>query len=396
MIVKQILGTSVGKLIVALSSFAMVMLSTRYIGAEGVGQVSLILLGITLIHLVSDCVGGPAIVYLLSRHNIFHLIIPSVIWTAFCAVSGSFFLSTFHLIPDGYLIDLMCLSFFVAVNAINLNILLGKGRIKPLNIISTLQTIISLCVLFIEFVVLHHSSIRVYFYAYYAGVISSLILSTIFIVPYFKTKNEIIKTSVLRDLVKYSSVMQVSNIGQMLNYRLSYYFIEFFSGSAALGIFSVATQVAESVWIIGKSFATIHYTRVSNLGDNIESRQLTLLLMKMVGLITLFLLIVMVCLPGSVYDFLFGHGFSAVRSIVVFLTPGIFFTSLSMIISHYFSGIGLPVKSMTGSLIGLLITLILGIILIPLLGLEGAAIMTTVSYFVGLIYLLHAFLRHIK
>ena len=396
MIIRQIFGTSVGKLIATLSSFAMVVLSAHYIGAVGVGQISLILLGITLIHLVSNCVGGPAIVYLLPRHNIFHLVVPSVIWTAFCAVIGSLFISTFHLIPDGYLFDLMFLSFLVAVNAINLNILLSKERIKPFNIISTLQPIISLVVLFVEFVLLHHHSIRVYLFAYYAGVVASFLLSTLYVIPYFKVERKAIAPHVLRELVKYSPIMQVSTISQMLNYRLSYYLIEFFYGSAVLGIFSVATQVAESVWIIGRSFATIHYTRVSNQGDNMESRQLTHLLMKMVGLITIGLLIVMACLPGSVYDFLFGHGFSAVRPIVVILTPGILFTSMSMIISHYFSGIGRPIKSMIGSLSGLVVTLVVGILLVPWLGLEGAAITTTASYFVGFVYLLYALVKHVK
>lgn len=396
MIIRQILETSVGKLIATLSSFAMVVLSAHYIGADGVGQISLILLGVTLIHLVSNCVGGPAIVYLLPRHNIFHLVIPSVIWTAVCSLAGSFLISTFHLIHDGYEIDLMLLSFFVAVNAINLNVLLGKELIKPFNIISTLQTVISLLVLFVEFVLLDQHTIRAYLFAYYAGVITSLVLSTLFVMPYLEFAKETMNLNVLRDLVKYSPVMQVGTISQLLNYRLSYYFIELFYGTAALGIFSVATQVAESVWIIGRSFATILYARVSNQGDNTDSYDLTYVMLKLVSRITLFLLIVMACLPGSVYDFLFGHGFLVARPIVVILTPGIYFTSLSMIFSHYFSGIGLPVKSMIGSLLGLLVTLILGVFLIPLLGLRGAAITTTASYLVGLIYLFYAYIKHLK
>jgi O-antigen/teichoic acid export membrane protein len=396
MIFKQIIGTSIGKLIATLSSFAMVVLSAHYIGAEGVGKVSLVLLGITLIHLVSNCVGGPAIVYLLPRHKLIQLVVPSAIWTAICSFCGSFLLSFFNLIPKDHTLDLLFLSFLVAINSMNLNVLLGKERIKSFNFISTLQTVISLLVLFIEFVLLHHHSIHAYLLAYYTGVISSLLLSMLLIIPFLKFEKSIFQRDVLNDLVKYSPIMQISTFSQMLNYRLSYYFIEFFYGTAALGVFSVATQVAESVWIISRSFATIHYTHVSNQGDNTESRNLTHLLMKMVGLITMFLLIVMVLLPGGVYDFLFGHGFSFARSIVAILAPGMLFTGISMILSHYFSGIGLPVKSMIGSLIGLVITLLMGMFLISRLGLEGAAITTSTSYFVGLVYLIFAFKKHCK
>lgn len=393
MIFKQIFGTSVGKLITSLSSFAMVVLSAHYIGVKGVGEISLILLGVTLIHLVSNCVGGPALVYLLPRHQLIHLLLPSVIWTGLCSIGGSFLLSLLHLLPVGYTVDLLIISFLVAINSMNLNILLGMKRIKWFNIIGTLQVVITLLVLLIEFVWLHHISIRIYLFAYYIGLVTSLVMSTLMVLPYLKPVTLSFPRQVLLDLIKYSPIMQVSTFSQMLNYRLSYYFIEFFYGTAVLGVFSVATQVAESVWIIGRGFATVHYTHVANQGDTMASRMLTRKLMKIVGVITLLLLVVMVFLPGTVYELLFGSGFSSARSIVILLAPGMLFTSISMILSHYFSGIGRPIKCMIGSLLGLGITLLLGVLLIPRFGVQGAAVTTSVSYLAGLAYLMCAFLR---
>ena len=123
------------------------------------------------------------------------------------------------------------------------------------------------------------------------------------------------------------------------------------------------------------------------------ARDLTLVLIKGVFVITLLLLTIMVLLPQRVYIFLFGAGFAGARVVVLILAPGMLFTSVTMIISHYFSGIGLPRYSMYGSAAGLVLTVSIGFILIPILGINGAALTTTLSYLVGMCYLIFAFVR---
>jgi len=187
--------------------------------------------------------------------------------------------------------------------------------------------------------------------------------------------------------------MQFGSFFQMLNYRLSYYIVERFFGPGLLGVFSVGTQVSESVWIIGRGAATVHYARLCNTKDMNYAKNLTLALMKGVAVITLILLFVMVLLPPSVYLFLFGAGFSEARIVVLILAPGMLFTAVTMIISHYFSGVGIPKYSMYGSAVGLVMTLSVGFILIPLLGIRGAALTTSLSYLVCMCYLLFIFIR---
>jgi O-antigen/teichoic acid export membrane protein len=194
-------------------------------------------------------------------------------------------------------------------------------------------------------------------------------------------------------MLKYSPFMQFGSFFQMLNYRLSYYIIERFFGPGLLGVFSVGTQVSESVWIIGRGAATVHYARLSNANDMNYAKVLTLALMKGVAVVTFFLLFIMVLLPPSVYLFLFGAGFTEARIVVLILAPGMLFTAITMIISHYFSGVGMPKYSMYGSAVGLVMTLSVGFILIPILGISGAALTTTLSYLVCMCYLIIVFMR---
>jgi len=391
--IKRIIGTSAGKLITALAGFAIIVINAHYIGAVGVGTISLILLGITFINLVSNFIGGPAIVYLLPRFDAFRLIVPSYLWAFLCSSAGSVLLSTSGLIPSVYVFDVFWLSFFVTVTSVNLTILLAKERFVIYNVLGSLQILITLSVLtFLVFWSGNHT-VTAYLFAFYAGIITSFIVSLIAIrkLIHFSDIEEL--PSVVITLLKYSPFMQFGTIFQMVNYRLSYYIIERFFGPGLLGVFTVGTQVSESVWIVGRGAATVHYARMSNTLDMNYARNLTLALIKGVFCMTLLLLIVMVLLPQSVYVFLFGAGFAEARVVVLILAPGMLFTSVTMIISHFFSGIGLPRYSMYGSAVGLVLTVSAGFVLIPVLGIKGAALTTSLSYFVCMCYLLFVFIR---
>ena len=391
--IKRIIGTSAGKLITALAGFAIIVINAHYIGAVGVGTISLILLGITFINLVSNFIGGPAIVFLLPRFDAFRLMVPAYLWALLCSAAGSVLLSYSGLIPTVYVFDVFWLSFFVTVTSVNLTILLAKERFVIYNVLGTLQILITLFVLtFLVFRSGNHT-VTAYLFAFYAGIIISFVISLIAIrnLIHFSDIEEL--PSVVVTLLKYSPFMQFGTIFQMLNYRLSYYIIERFFGPGLLGVFSVGTQVSESVWIVGRGAATVHYARMSNTLDLDYARDLTLALIKCVFLMTLLLLIVMVLLPQSVYVFLFGAGFAGARVVVLILAPGMLFTAVTMIISHYFSGIGMPRYSMYGSAVGLVLTLSAGFILIPVFGIKGAALTTSLSYFICMCYLLIVFTR---
>ena len=62
-------------------------------------------------------------------------------------------------------------------------------------------------------------------------------------------------------------------------------------------------------------------------------------------------------------------------------------------LSHYFSGIGRNAQNSLASGLGLLVTIVLALILIPRMGLEGAAIAASVAYSSLYFYQLVAFTR---
>ena len=265
--IKRIIGTSAGKLITALAGFAIIVINAHFIGPAGVGTISLILLGITFINLVSNFIGGPAIVYLLPRFDAFRLMVPAYLWAFLCSSAGAVLLTVSGLISSLYFFDLYWLSLFVTITSVNLSILLAKEKFVIYNLLSTLQVIITLVVLLYLVFSTGKHSVTAYLYAFYSGIIFSFVISLFAIRKLIRFSDIEELPHVVVTMLKYSPFMQFGSFFQMLNYRLSYYIIERFFGPGLLGVFSVGTQVSESVWIVGRGAATVHYARLSNTND---------------------------------------------------------------------------------------------------------------------------------
>ncbi|HPG33721.1 MAG TPA: 2-oxoacid:acceptor oxidoreductase family protein, partial [Lentimicrobium sp.] len=90
--IRKIISTTASRLVIALLNLAIIWLLARKLGAEGVGTVSLVVLGISIIQMVSALVGGSALVYMVPRHPLMQLLMPAWIWAVVVSAAGSLLL----------------------------------------------------------------------------------------------------------------------------------------------------------------------------------------------------------------------------------------------------------------------------------------------------------------
>src|SRR6185369_83105 len=99
----KITSTLIAKILTAFLSLATVVLISQYLGAEGKGQASMIVFGTTLILLVSNIVGGAALVYLVPRYNLFQLVFVSSLWSIIISAPAWILFSVFHICPEPFI-----------------------------------------------------------------------------------------------------------------------------------------------------------------------------------------------------------------------------------------------------------------------------------------------------
>ncbi|MCX6246922.1 MAG: polysaccharide biosynthesis C-terminal domain-containing protein [Bacteroidetes bacterium] len=393
---KNILSTISTRLLVAFLTLVMVLVNARQLGAENVGTISLIILAIAILQLVSNLVGGGALVYLVPREQLMKLYLPACAWAILTSAFGTLILNILHLIPEGYALHVLLLSLLLSLFTVNFMVLMGEERIREYNIISLLQVVILFVVLMVFFFGLRRKEVISYLIGLYFSYLFAFFASLILILKSFKKKDITGSGKVIRDLVRLGSVMQLGNILQFLNYRLSYYFIEFFLSRAAVGVYSVGVQLSESIWLIAKSIHLVQYSRISNEKDENYAARLTLNLVKVSFILTLISLVIIMVLLQLFFTLIFKPEFDQVPVIMYILATGILTFSISIILSPYFSGMGKPIHNTISAGIGLVFTLVLSLVLIPRMKLPGAALAATAAYIASTLYQFIVFVKMTK
>ncbi len=395
---RKIFYTFWTKFITAVINFLIIIITAKYLGAEGRGTISLVVLGITLTQIFNDIIGGGALVYLVPRVGVFKLFISAYGWTFISSAIVAVSLTFLKLIPVQYSLHVFFLSLLQSLFTINLSLILGRENIRYHNLLNFLQIIFLLAALLTILFVFHKTELISYFISLYISYGLVFLFSFVFIAKDIQPTSLNGLALVIKEIFRNGFFIQMANAVQLLNYRMSYYILDHsssgvFSGIKLVGIYSTGVAIAESLWLIRQSIAMVQFSRIANLTDIYKSRILTIQLAKLGFWASLCCLIPLLLLPENFYTYLFGPEFISIPIIIRYSSVGIISLSLSAMYSHYFSGIGKNHINTIGSGIGLVFTLFFSFLLIPSFHLTGAAITASLSYLATSVFLFLVFVK---
>jgi O-antigen/teichoic acid export membrane protein len=363
-----------------LMAFAVVWLNTNIIGADGQGTVALISLGILLMVSINNLLGGGGVIYLAPRINPNRLIIPCFLWTL---VSVALFFGIFYLIPivpDEYIKDVVILGGIQSLFIFQQQLLLGRNHVRRFNQVVFVQSLILLIVLTVFYFEIEEQTVDSYIRALYWSFISTLAVSYIANRRIISTPSIEGFVTTTKQLFKYGFYTQTSNIFQLLINRMSLLFLEYFVSRSGVGIFSVGMLIQEGVLAPSKSVATVQNSALVNSRESQKNLSLTLNMLKISILITVFLGVIAALIPESIYLWVFGDEMAGLSSVIKWLFFGMVGMGISGIVAHHFSGTGRHVITAVGSSIALVLTVALGWYLIPIHGLIAAAWVTSIVF----------------
>ncbi len=390
---KKIFGTTLTRVLSAVLSFVLLLLNAKLLGAEGVGTISLIVLGITILQLLTSFAGGASLIYILPRSNLSTCLLISYLWTVLiclASIIATLFLPVFSVTQNWHII---LLSFISSLTNVNLSVILSQEKIMRYNLINLSQTVVLFFSCLFSYFYIHSISVDAVIICMYVSYGTAFLLS----LNVFDTKfHKVLFTDFLltaKQLLHYGFFIQMANFIQLFNYRLSYYMVDFYLGRASVGIFSTAIQISEAIWIVGRSIAVVLYSRITNSTDITYSKLLTIKLTKLSLILSLLALFVLLCIPTSIFIQFFGLKFRYIPNVIQFLGLGIITMTFSFTLSSFFSAIGKPHFNTINSLLAFFANLLVGFFLIPKYGVNGAALTNSLSYFIGSMYLIVIFLR---
>lgn len=189
----------------------------------------------------------------------------------------------------------------------------------------------------------------------------------------------------LRVEIKYAIKMILAYLFIYLNYKVDQVLIKTMLDDYQLGLYSVAVYLAELLFLIPTCINSALIGKVSNMKTDFKD-----VIMKTVKVtFNLSIILSLVgCLCTALVPMVYGAEYATIKITIVILFVGIIFASIGKVAYTYFTMNNKPEVHMYISLATLIINIIGNFMLIPLLGINGAAIASTISYTLyGVIYL---------
>lgn len=388
---KTIIYTILSRGATAIALLINLVLISRFLGSEILGQLSLLILDMAIIHAIAEIYAGSSMVFFIPRVNFRSLYIRGFFWVLMAVIIFSFLFYFFTPLIRPLWIHLLVLALFSAIHNFHVFLLLGRENIRAYNILVIFQPVSSVLTLSFCLFALNMRTIEASLLALYLSFIGSVILSSFFII---KSKKDSAKEQKPQwsAMLQRGFINQVANLSHILSNRYNYYIIAGF-GLGLLGVYSSGTSLIESVWTVSAAISPLVLARVANSGNSAEGAGLSWRMAKLSFLLSSAAVLVLLFIPSSVFTSILGKDFTEVKSVMLWLSPGVLALSFSSVLSHYYGGLGQQRILLNANLGGLLITLMSSYFLISQWGLKGACAAASLAYLVQCIILTWTFTK---
>ncbi|MRS11510.1 MAG: hypothetical protein EG823_00340 [Actinobacteria bacterium] len=258
---------------------------------------------------------------------------------------------------------------------------LGKGAVRVYNRVDLVTIVSRLAALVVALNILGQGVGG----AVGAGVVASFVGATIAVAGMISVGHDSTARPTrmtLRGLVAYGRRVWVGSLAQQLNFRLDYFLVNYFAGTGAVGVYSVATRLAEVMLIVPRSLAKVWFVRVAQSGgEGVRGgRSRTTAMFR--GILVSALLAAPLAMTAVwvLVPLVFGPEFAPARVPFMLLLPGVIVLSSVSSIEASLSGSSRPGAVSAAAAVAALVTIVLDLVLVPSLGITGAAIVSSVSY----------------
>lgn len=370
-----------------------VVVIARILGPEGQGQYTLLTLLVTMLftflnfgfHVSSTYYIGKGKMYdeqTIWKTNVVMIIILSVLSILLGMLSILFLKDIFFTGVSATFLYIMLFSlpFYFLLNFTQ-SIFLGYQNFNVINIAAIFTQLLTLVLTLIFLLGFHMNVLGAVLAFILSHMISSIMLVIILLKKYpLSWKKGTFNMTYVKEAFTYGIKIHISNLISFFNYRADTLLIAYFLTPAAVGIYNVAVNIAERLWIVSQSVSNVLFPKISSMDNEEEKDFLTTMLTRNVLVISIVGSIVLVLLCDFLIWLLFGKEYADASLPLKILMPGIVFLSVDRLLSQDLAGRGKPEMSMYTSITTIVLNIILNIMLIPTYGLAGAAFATSFSY----------------
>lgn len=198
--------------------------------------------------------------------------------------------------------------------------------------------------------------------------------------------------SMLTELVQYGLRSYSVSILTRLNLRFDQFLLVFFLNVGSVGVYSVAVALAELATRIGSAMTMVLFDRAAKEQDSQSISITSSSLRFSISVAVVISIGLLLCTPWLIH-LLFGPAFLDGVWALILLLPGTILMNAERVLHGFFYGSGKPEYNLYSSLLAVAIMLVGNFFLTPWLGINGAAIASTLAYSASAFLLLYLYQR---
>lgn len=183
-----------------------------------------------------------------------------------------------------------------------------------------------------------------------------------------------------REFMSYGARSGAADAMQFINYRADLYFVNLFLGVNDAGLYALAINLCERLWMVADAFTAVLFPRFTKLGHAAES--IFLKSAALVAVLAMALAIVMGVAMHILIGPIFGKAFARATIAADWLLPGIAMIAVGKVFTSFLASKGRMLWNVAVSLTGTVVNITCNLRLTPHYGIRGAAISTSLGYIV--------------
>jgi O-antigen/teichoic acid export membrane protein len=185
--------------------------------------------------------------------------------------------------------------------------------------------------------------------------------------------------SIARQMTSYGIRGQIGGVMLLLNLRLDFVILGALAGAEVLGTYAIASKFAELLKLPGMAFTYVLYPRFTREGPQTAAATAREL-MPRATVATMVAALPLALAAGTLLPMIYGEAFRPAIVPAYILLLGLAPEGLAGVATAFLYGSGHPGLNSLGMGIGVAVTVVLDLLLIPGFGATGAAIASTAAY----------------
>ncbi|HME13009.1 MAG TPA: polysaccharide biosynthesis C-terminal domain-containing protein, partial [Candidatus Acidoferrum sp.] len=166
------------------------------------------------------------------------------------------------------------------------------------------------------------------------------------------------------------------------NYRLDVFIVNYYLSTTDVGLYALGVIISEALWQLPNAAAVAILPRTARTLDKSGPAFTSLVCRQVFALACISALVVAVLSPWLV-PLVFGAKFAPSVAVIWWILPGTVALASAKVMSADLLARGMPEYSGIFAFVTLIVTVILDLLLIPRMGIRGAALASSLAYLVN-------------